>query len=142
MVADYEFIRLSNEVVLICWHRTPTSVKVEQQFVDELRRLLDTATMPQYVISDLRKGRIVTVRTLSQLGQLAGHANLGGSTAFSHDPLTNIFVETFKRLSGKYKSRNETFDTPEEALAFMESLKSGLTDNINWDKVLRTPSAP
>lgn len=141
-MSDYEFMRLSDELVLISWHRTPSSAKIEQQFVNELRQLLDSATIPQYIISDLRRGRIVTVRILSQLGQLTAHPNIGGSTAFSHDPLTNIFVATFKRLTGKYKSRNETFDTPEEALAFVESLKPGITNNIDWEKIIGKTPAP
>lgn len=136
MATEYEFTALSDELILIKWFRSPSSPKVEQQYLDDLKHLLDTAKKPVYFISDLRLGRIVTIRTINHLGHLTAHANWGGSTAFSRDPITKVFVGTFQRFTGEQKSRNEMFDTPEQALAFMETLKAGLTEGIDWNMVL------
>jgi len=134
---DYEITKLSNELIFIRWHRSPSpSSKVERAFLDELRNMLDEANNPIYFISDLRHGRIINVLTLQRLAEIAQHKNWGGSTAFSSKSTTGDFVRTFAILSRQDEPADEHHDTPEAAVAYLERLKTGITDDIDWVKVL------
>lgn len=136
---DYFIKRLSESLVYIKWLRTPNdNSPSEQQFIDEVNQLINEATSPQYFISDLRDGRIVNVATLRQLGKLTLHDNWGGSTAFSKNPVTSIMVGVFSRFARKDRPQDEIWNTPEEALAYLESLKPDITQGIDWNKVLNS----
>lgn len=135
----YKIRKLSDELVFIQWYITPAlDSGIEKQFLQELQRLLDESAVPVYFISDLRRGRIVNIQALQQLGELTLHKNWAGSTAFSKDPITSLFVRSFKTFAWQTKSRNEMQATPEEALSFIASLKPGITDDVDWDAVLRS----
>lgn len=137
MSPDYEIIRLSPELVFICWHRSPgRNAGTEEKYLAEIKTLLDDAEQPLYFMSDLRKGRIIDIRVINQLVDLTRHRNWAGSTAFSQSPISKIFAGTFVRFSSTSASTNEMQDKPEEAIAFLESLKPGLTRNIDWNRVI------
>jgi len=135
MSTDYTITSLSEELVLIRWHRSP-GAKVEDDYLHELKRLLDAASKPQFFLSDLRRGRIIGMRSIKQLSEFTSHKNWAGSTAFSKDPISKMLVGNFRAFSSNSESRNEMHNTPEEAIAFLESLKPGLTSNINWEEAI------
>lgn len=134
---DYQITCLTDELVLIRWFHTPLpNSSCEDTYLAELGKLLDESPVPLYFISDLRKGRIANIRALRRLGRLTEHKNWAGSTAFSKDPITSILVRSFKTFAVSGTSRNEMQTTPEQALGFIESLKSGLTEGLDWAKIL------
>lgn len=135
---DYQIIRLSEELVYIRWHRTPRlNSGVDTQFLADLQTLLDEAPKPQYFISDLRHGRITDMRSIRQLGQLTKHKNWAGSSAFSQDPITGILVQSFRTFSpGQLDTNDEIQAVPADALKFLEQLKPGITEGIDWDAVI------
>ncbi|MBI5667333.1 MAG: hypothetical protein HZC41_04935 [Chloroflexi bacterium] len=134
---DYKITRLTDELIFIRWYRTPTVHSgSEEQFLTELERLLNESSGPLYFISDLRRGRIANVRSIQRLGALTQHKNWAGSTAFSRDPVTSLLVRSFQLFAHSAQSKNEMQSTPEEALSFIESLKPGVTEGVDWVKVL------
>lgn len=134
---DYEITKLSNELIYIRWYRSPSpSSKVESKFLSDLKILLDETENPVYFISDLRRGRIINVLTLQKLAELASHKNWGGSTAFSSKSTTEDFVRTFAILARQDNPLEEHQDTPEAAVAYLERMKPGITDGVNWVEVL------
>ena len=135
---SYDIQRLSDELVLIKWHKTPAAnTGIEERYLQELKQLLDQSPKPLYFISDLRQGRIINVRTLRALGQLTGHKNWAGSTAFSQNPVTKVLVNSFKSFAAEGDTNDEMQNTPEEALAFLEKLKPGLVRGIAWDNIIQ-----
>lgn len=135
MSSPFIFSRLSDRLVLITWTRTPDKT-AEEDYLKQLGELLDAAEKPTYFISDIRKGRIIGMRSIQKLSEFTAHKNWAGSTAFSKDPVSKILLNSFKALSAKSESRNEMHTTPEEAISFIESLEPGITKDIDWDKVL------
>jgi hypothetical protein len=133
----YEIQRLSTELVYIKWTASsPANGRDEKQFIKELIEVLEKSEQPLYFISDLRKGRITGIATLNQLAQISHHKHWAGSTAFGRNPLSSIFVGTFSSLARQSSEHQEMQDTPEQSLAYLESLKPGLTDKIDWNEVL------
>ncbi len=128
----YEFHYLSPELVLITWARYPT-LGEENQFLQEHTEQLENAEHPLYFISDLRQGRVITLGTINKMSQLAKYPNYGGGTAFSEDPISRIMVKSFRTLSREASEKTAMFDTVEEALVFLESLKPDITKDIDWD---------
>ncbi len=135
MSSPFNFSRLSDKIVLITWTRTPDKT-AEEDYLKQLGEQLDQAEHPLYFISDLRKGRIIGMRSIQKLSEFTAHKNWAGSTAFSKDPVSKILLNSFKALSAKSESRNEMHTTPEEAISFIESLEPGITKDIDWDTVL------
>lgn len=134
---DYKIISLSDELVFIRWYHTPPhNSTVGDHFVLEIKHLLEAAQRPLYFISDLRRGRIVSMRVIQNLAKLTEHPLWGGSTAFTGDPVTMMFVRSFKTFSTPSGTRNEIQKTPEEALSFLETLKPGITAGINWQELV------
>jgi hypothetical protein len=134
---NYSIQKLSDELYYIRWSAAPKAEsKPEKDFIPALSALLDESPHPIYFISDLRKGRIMNVGVINQLASLSHHKNWAGSTAFSSDPIASIFVGTFSKLAKQKSEHREIQNTPEESLAYLESLKESITDNIDWDMVL------
>jgi hypothetical protein len=134
---NYSILKLSAELFYIRWlSSAKENTHPEKEFIPELSSLLDKSPHPVYFISDLRKGRIMTVNVLNQLATLSHHKNWAGSTAFSSDPIASIFVGTFSKLAKQKSEHREIYTTPEESLAYLESLKAGLTQDIDWNSVL------
>jgi hypothetical protein len=67
---------------------------------------------------------------------LTEHTNWGGSTAFSNNPVTSIMVGFFSRFAHKERPQDEIWNTPEEALAYLESIKPNITANLDWNAIL------
>ena len=132
----YEIHQLSDQLIFIVWTRYPSSLE-EKQFLLEHKQQLDDATQPLYFISDLRRGKVMSVSTLSEMSKLARHDNYGGGTAFSSDPLSKIMVDSFRSLTREAKERTQMFDAPEDALAFLESLSPGITQDIDWEEYIQ-----
>lgn len=134
---DYIIKQLSNELVYIRWYTSPpVGSLINAQFLHEIDQLLVKTTTPLFFISDLRDGRIIDVRVLQQLAEYAKRPQWAGSTAFSKNPITALLVRSFKNFARVGTSKDEMQTTPEQALVYLESLKEGLTQNINWDEVL------
>ncbi len=133
---DYQIILASDQLVFIRWLRESTSMDVETQFLSEIQALLDNAEQPLYFISDLRKGRIVNVESLRELGELTKHANCGGETGFTNNPYTTQFMKLFARFAAKPQSSRNLANSPEQSIAYLESLVPGLTQGIDWDALL------
>jgi hypothetical protein len=139
-LVDYEIIKLTDELVFIRWLRTPgRDSRVEDQYLSELRRVLDESPVPLYFLSDLRQGRIADIRAIQKLGQLTKHKHWAGSTAFSTDPITALLVRSFRSFATKVNSRNEMQTTPEAALSFLETLKPGITEGVDWERMIGKP---
>lgn len=131
-IMQYIIHELRFNLLLIVWdRRSLENSKPEANFVDDLKSRLDKASEPIYFISDLRNGRVINVRILQRLGALTRHDNWAGSTAFSSDPISNTFVGVFAKFA--HKEEREIWDTPEEAIVYLESLKEGVTQDIDWD---------
>lgn len=137
----YEIIHLSNDLIYIRWWSTPqTGLGIEARFINEIKNLLDRAQHPIYFISDLRSGRIADIRALQRLGQVTQHVNCGGSTAFSGDPVTKLLVNSFHAFAKAKTVHDEMQLTPEAAIGFLEHKKPGISNNINWAKLLNRTS--
>lgn len=132
----YEFNYISSNLILVTWVRYPTRDE-EKQFLKDHTEQLESATEPIYYISDLRLGRIVTMNIVNQMSQLAKHPNYGGSTAFSEDLISKIVVQSFQTFSQEALNKSLMVDTVEEALAFLETLKAGITQGIDWDDYIK-----
>lgn len=131
----YNIHSMSEKLIWISWERTPTSQEAGD-FLNQLKKLLDDADGLIYFISDLRRGRIIDMRVIQQLGALSAHPNWGGSSAFTESPISKLFVGNFQRMVVKDAGKNSMFDQPEQALAFLEALEPGLTENIAWNEMI------
>lgn len=132
----YEIIPLSDELYYIHWQRSP-SLEEGLRYTDEIIQILNRASCKLYFIADLRKGHISHVETLRKMSDAAKHPNYGGATAFSKSPLSSIFVSVYLRFTQlKGKQNNDFFNSYKGALDYLEGLKPGVTQGIEWEKVL------
>jgi hypothetical protein len=134
----YQIQFLSDALVFIQWTTTQPRYADEDAFISEMEDLLDDAGTPLYFLSDLRQGRISNPMVIVRLSQLTRHANWAGSTAFSENTLTHQFVRNFRNWTFSGSSNNEMHTTPDEAIAFLEHLKPGISEGIDWERVLDT----
>ena len=134
-MVPYTFTHINDRLILISWLRSP-SFSQEVDFIRELRQLLDDASTPLYFISDVRNGRMISAQAISQLVNLTNHENWGGSTAFSDNSLSNIFVSQFYRSLGTVKDANSTFQYAEEAIAYLQTIAPDITNDVNWSSYL------
>jgi len=133
----YRLQALTEELIFIKWYRVAgKATKTKGQFIDDLTQLLDQAEAPIYFLSDLRQGRLVDVNIIQKLGGLTQHENYGGGSAFSKDVLSEIFVGLFSRFAAPKQGESVFYENFEDALAYLESLKAGLAQNIDWQTVL------
>lgn len=138
----YQIFSLKPDVVLIRWLQSPVRDSVDERgFIDALLQKLNEADGAIYFISDLRRGRITGRSALQQLSQLTEHPNWGGSSGFSQDPVSLIYAGVFEKFAEASGERNRVFQQPEEALAFLEFLKPGISDDIDWRSLIVDPSA-
>ena len=128
----YNIRAMNKQLFFISWKYTPNS-KEAGDFVKDIEKLLDAAADLIYFISDLRRGRIIDTRIIQQLSALSEHPNWGGSSAFTQDAISKIFVSNFRRMIIKGQEKNSMFDRPEQALTFLESIEPGLTKDIPWN---------
>jgi len=133
-MSTYTIEQVTPQLVYITWLRNPTDAET-QQFLQDLNKILGNATQAQYFISDLRRGRIMSVRAINQLSQFTQHKHWGGSTAFSQNPISKMFAGNFHRMS-RDNEHNSMFDQPEQAIAFLEALQPGLTSGVQWSELI------
>lgn len=133
---SYTITPLMPRLILIRWRRTPITDEAKL-FIQTLQDMLDQAAQSLYFISDLRHGRIVDVRVIHQLSHLTQHAMWGGSTAFSQNPISKIFLGSFQRMVAA-SDKNATFERPEDAVAFLEHLVPDLAAAVDWTQVLNS----
>jgi len=136
---DYEITQLSPNLVLIRWHCNPTSQQSERQFVEHLENILDNVPHPIYFFSDLRDGHISNVYTLRKMGELTRHANWAGGIALGQRLSTDMFVNTFERMSAERKGDRMLYSVA-AALESLESMKAGITETIDWSRVFNSES--
>ena len=131
----YQIQQLNDHLIFIVWRRTPAKREAEK-FIEELKGILEKAANPLYFLSDLRRGRIITVSVLRELGLLSHHPNLAGSAGFTRDPMSQLFAGTYHKMLTSTAEKNLIFDEPDEALAFLETMAQGITEKINWQQLL------
>lgn len=133
----YTIRGITDELLFIKWYRSPSAdTKPQEAYVDDLRARMDASEVPLYFLSDLREGRIMDVTIIQRLGRLTHHANYGAGAAFSKDVFASVFVGVFSRFAKQEKGEGVFFEKMEDALAYLESFKPGLTRDINWGDVL------
>ncbi len=134
---DYQINCVSDRLVYIRWLRESDDPAAEAPFLDDLKYILDTAQQPVYLLSDLREGRIDDAETLHRLAELtSAHPNYAGGTAFSQDAYTSMFVGIFARYAHHNRRTTELWPTFDMALNYLETLSPGITQNINWERLL------
>ena len=139
----FQIVRLSPQLVYIRWHNSPmVGSDDEKKYIAKLTHLLDTTETPVYFLSDLRQGRIVNVSILRQLGQLALRDEWAGSAAFSQNSISSVFVGVFSQFARQEKPSDEMWATPEEALAHLACMETGIVEGIDWQAVLDLDSDP
>lgn len=133
----YKMQLLKADLLLIRWHNEALEgYKSQADYLADLRRYLDAAEQPIYVLSDLRYGKITDVRILQQLGKLTYHPNYGGGTAFSDDISAEIYVGVFSRFASRPKREEGIHANLAEALAYLESLRAGISEEVDWASTL------
>lgn len=139
---DYRITRVSNKMVFIRWFGEPENTKSEDQFIHELKAVLDEADNPVYILSDLREGRLKNVEAIRKLADLVEHhPNFSGGTSFSHDIYTPLFVGLYSKFSHQDKTVREIWPSLQEALSYLESLAPGVTQNIDWDRLISSTAS-
>jgi len=137
-MACYSMSLLKPNLLYIKWNDTPRAdSEDEAQFLADLHFHLEQAEGELFIISDLRMGRIVTIETLRRLSEFAQHPNWGGSTSFTDKPSTRLLAGMFSYFVHQVDRAEEAWRTPEEAIAYLESLSPGLTKGIDWGFLLK-----
>jgi hypothetical protein len=133
----YILLNITDELLFIKWYRSPSEgTKPQEEYVDDLRARLEASEHSLYFLSDLREGRIMDVTIIQRLGRLTHHPNYGAGAAFSRDVFSNVFVGVFSRFAKPEKGEGVFFDKMEDALAYLESFKPGLAQDIDWGAAL------
>jgi len=137
---DYLITCVSDKLVFIRWFSEPETAQSEDQFIDDLKAVLDMAPHPVYVLSDLREGRLKNVESIRKLADLVEHhPNFAAGTAFTHDIYTPQFVGLYSKFSHQSKTVRGSWPSLAEALSYIESLEPGVAQGIDWDMLARTP---
>lgn len=110
----------------------------EAEYIDDLRMRIIASPHPLYFLSDLRQGRIVDVAILQRLGSLTRHSNYGGGSAFSEDVISSMFVGVFSKFADVQKGSSVFYKTIDQALAYLEALKPGVTTTVDWQTFIAT----
>jgi hypothetical protein len=137
---DYQITCVSDKLVFIRWFRDPEETKSENQFIHDLKAILDEVAHPVYILSDLREGRLKNVDVIRRLAVLvAHHPNFAGGTSFSHDLYTPLFVNLYSKFSHQDKTVKEMWSSLHDALNYLESLEPGVTQGIEWESLVYAP---
>lgn len=133
----YKMQLLKPNLLVIRWLSVPAEgYQPQSNYIAQFRAHLEAATQPIYILSDLRHGRITDVRILQQLGKLTYHPVFGGGTAFAGDISTEIYVGAFTRFASRSKQVDTVHTSLEAALAYLETLQAGITQDVDWSIVL------
>jgi hypothetical protein len=139
---SYRILWLNPCLYYVKWFEIPKpNSQIIKNYFFELNAILDSEENPVYFLSDLRKGHITNVHLLLQLAKVLSHKNYGGGAAFSSNSLASSDMSMFRYIQDMSRNTNpkhnhELFSTSEEAIAYIESLESGITKDINWDDIL------
>ena len=139
---SYKILWLNPCLYYIKWFEIPKpNSKIMKNYFFELNAILDSEEKLVYFLSDLRKGHITNVHLLLQLAKVLSHKNYGGGAAFSDNSSASSDMSMFRYIQNMSHSANpkhshELFLTAEEAIAYIESLEAGITQNIDWDEIL------
>jgi hypothetical protein len=137
-MAYYNMSLLKPNLLYIKWNATPKAESEDEaQFLADLHFHLEQAKDKLFIISDLREGRIITIETLRQLSEFAQHPNWGGGTSFTDKPSTRLLAGMFSYFVHQVDRDEEAWRTPQEALAYLESLSPGLTKGLDWSFLLK-----
>jgi hypothetical protein len=129
----YDLRQVTDELIFIKWYKTATALThPESKYIEDLRNRLHTSPHPLYFLSDLRQGRIIDVSILQKLGSLTRHPHYGGGSAFSEDVISSMFVGIFSKFATAEKGSSVFYKRIDEALAYLEALKPGVTANVDW----------
>ncbi len=129
----YDLRQVTDELIFIKWYKTAHELtRPETDYIDDLIQRIKGAQQPIYFLSDLREGRIVDTGILQKLGSLTRHPNYGGGSAFSEDILASMFVGVFSKFAGVEKGSSVFYKTFDEARAYLEALKPGVTSSVDW----------
>ncbi|MEP7284873.1 MAG: hypothetical protein ABI947_03795 [Chloroflexota bacterium] len=131
----YKITVYNNQLVYIKWQGIPLPTECTE-FLTELTALLDNAVAPLAIISDLRKGHITDVQALRTLSNLASHPNVVGSSSFGDTAGTKVYGGVFSRFVGN-KNNHLIRERLSLALSDLEKLKPGVTQNIDWDSLIK-----
>jgi hypothetical protein len=130
----YHLTLLSPQLVFIQPDAEPTR-EDDRVYLAEVRRLLDEASSPIYFLVDFRQYMTTNVSTINKLAQLSTHENFGGSVAFSSDRSRAVYTGLYASLSGVEGPRTLSDDSY-TAIGQLEALSPGVTQGIEWEKVL------
>jgi hypothetical protein len=136
MVMDYEIVQVASNLIFIRWFNEPSAAATETRFLADLKQIVECSTQPVYFISDLRRGKITNVETLRRLGEMTRMHNWGGSSAFTDDSYTSLFVNLYSKYGDH--SKEEVWTKPEQALKRLEGLCPGITAGIDWKALLES----
>lgn len=133
----YDLRLATDELIFIKWYKTANDhTRPESDYIDDLRLRITTSPHSLYFLSDLRQGRIVDVGILQRLGSLTRHQNYGGGSAFSEDVISSMFVGVFSKFADAKKGSSVFYKTIDQALAYLEALKPGVTTNVDWESYI------
>ena len=129
----YDLRQLTDDLIFVKWYKTTNDfTRPEDDYIEDLRKRLNDSPQPLYFLSDLRKGRIIDVGILQKLGALTRHVNYGGGSAFSDDVISSMFVGVFSKFASVEKGSSVFYKTIDDALAYLEALKPGVTAMVDW----------
>jgi hypothetical protein len=127
---------LKADLLVIRWLSAPAEgYQPQAEYIAQFRAYLEAATQPIYILSDLRYGKITNVRILQQLGKLTYHPMFGGGTAFAGDISAEVYVGVFSHFASRPKREDVVHANLEAALAYLETLKAGVTEGIDWSSM-------
>ena len=137
---SYRILWLNPRLYYVKWFEIPKpNSPIMKNYFYELNAILDSEEHSVYFLSDLRQGHITNVHLLLQLARVLSHKNYAGGVSFSDKMAASTDMSMFKyiqQMSRSTASSHELFITAEEAIAYLESLDAGITNNINWDEIL------
>lgn len=133
---DYRISQVAERVFFIRWYRSPPANQVYSHFLENIERILQEANEKIYIISDLRRGSIANVETLLKLSNIARHKHWGAGTSFSKNTATAMYAGLFGRFAQTHGSKDKAWERPEDALAYLESIESGITEGIDWAAII------
>lgn len=139
---SYRILWLNPSLYYVKWFEIPKpNSQMMKNYFFELNAILDSEEQPVYFLSDLRKGHITNVHLLLQLAKVLSHKNYGGGVAFSDKSSASTDMSMFQYIQKMSRSTNasashQLFVTAEEAIAYLESIETGITKDINWDEIL------
>jgi len=136
---SYKTLLLNPCLYYVKWFEIPKpNSPLMDQYFSELNAILDSEDKPIFLISDLRDGHIANVHFLLQMARILTHRNYGGGCAFTENARAHNDVSMFNMIQRSSTPKDSTalFDNPEDAIAYLETLESHITEGIDWDEVL------